>query len=130
MDVKIMTFFFVSAYVIKAGGKTVLFDCGAILEPEKLSGFLEEQGVDPAEIDLIIVSHEHFDHMQLLGAWKDLIDAPVLCHRNAAGYLETGKKDSLYAFGEKARVSAVRGAHGGVLRSARSPGEARHRRRR
>ena len=56
MSVKKMTFFFVNSYVIIAGDKTVLFDCGAILEPEKLPAFLEEQGVDPKDIDLIILS--------------------------------------------------------------------------
>lgn len=102
MSVKKMTFFFVNSYVIKAGDKTVLFDCGAILEPEKLPAFLEEQGVDPKDIDLIILSHEHFDHMQLLGAWKKLTDAPVLCHKNAEEFLKTSTKKNLYVFGEKA----------------------------
>lgn len=103
MGVKKLTFFFVNSYVIEAGAKTVLFDCGAILEPEKLPAFLEEQGVNPAEINLIIVSHDHFDHMQLLGAWKELTAAPVLCHKNAAEFLETSKKENLYAFGERAQ---------------------------
>ena len=102
MSVKKMTFFFVNSYVIKAGDITVLFDCGAILEPEKLPAFLEEQGVDPKDIDLIILSHEHFDHMQLLGAWKMLTDAPVLCHKNAEEFLKTSTKENLYVFGEKA----------------------------
>lgn len=103
MSVQRMTFFFVNSYVIKAGDKTILFDCGAILEPEKLADFVAEQGVDPKEIDLIIVSHDHFDHMQLLGAWKELTGAKVLCHKNAAQFLETGEKPNLFTFGKRAQ---------------------------
>ena len=104
MSVQRITFFFVNAYIIKAGDKTVLFDCGAVLEPEKLADFLAEQGVDPKEIDLIVLSHDHFDHMQLLGAWKELTDAPVLCHKNAVEFLTTGKKENLFTFGERAQA--------------------------
>lgn len=104
MSIQKMTFFFVNAYVIKTGDTTILFDCGAILDPKDLPGFLEEQGVDPADIDLIIVSHDHFDHMQLLGAWKELTDAKVLCHRNAVQFLETGEKENLFTFGERAQA--------------------------
>lgn len=104
MSVQKLFFFFVNAYVIKAGDKTILFDCGAVLEPEKLAGYLEEQGVDPKEIDLIIVSHDHFDHMQLLGAWKELTGAPVMCHKNAVQFLTTGEKENLFTFGTRAQA--------------------------
>ena len=69
MEIKKLTFFFVNAYAIR-GEKTVLFDTGAVLEPEALPEFLNQNGVDPKEIDLIIISHAHWDHFQLVKAWR------------------------------------------------------------
>ena len=48
MDIKKLFFFFVNAYVIK-GEKTILFDTGAVLEPEALPAFCAENGVPFAD---------------------------------------------------------------------------------
>lgn len=101
MEIKKLTFFFVNAYVIK-GEKTVLFDTGAVIDPAELPAYLEENGVDPKEIDMIIVSHAHWDHFQLVKAWKDLTGAPVICHKNAVDFLTTGNKENPFDFGPKA----------------------------
>lgn len=102
VEIKKLVFFFVNVYVIK-GEKTILFDTGCLLPPEQLAGFLEENGVDPKEIDLIVISHGHYDHCMLAQAWKELTGAKVLCHKNAADYLKTGKSDQLFVFGERAK---------------------------
>ncbi len=100
VEIKKLQFFFVNAYVIK-GEKTILFDTGAVIPPEALPGFLEENGVDPKEIDLIVISHAHWDHAQLAKAWKDLTGAKILCHKNAVEALKTGKTG--FVFGTKAK---------------------------
>ena len=102
MEIKKLLFFFVNAYVIKFGDKTVLFDTGCILPPEQLPGFLEENGVDPKEIDYIIVSHGHFDHCMLAAAWKEITGAKLICHKNAAEAIRTGKYDR-FVYGERAK---------------------------
>lgn len=101
VEIKKLVFFFVNAYVIK-GEKTILFDTGCLLPPEQLAGYLEENGVDPKEIDLIVISHGHFDHCMLAKAWKELTGAKILCHKNTAEQLKTGKLTPL-VFGEKAK---------------------------
>lgn len=103
MEIKKLTFFFVNAYAIR-GEKTVLFDTGAVLEPEALPEFLNQNGVDPKEIDLIIISHAHWDHFQLVKAWKDLTGAKVLCHKSAVNFISTGNKDNPFDFGPKAQA--------------------------
>lgn len=104
MEIKKLTFFFVNAYVIKSENKTVLFDTGAVIDPAELPAYLEQNGVDPKEIDLIILSHAHWDHFQLVKAWKDLTGAPVLCHKNGLDYITTGNKDMPFDFGPKAQA--------------------------
>ena len=57
----------VNAYLVRMPGHTVLVDTGIGKDPEEDSGHLAEQlasaGVAPADIDLILITHDHFDHI-------------------------------------------------------------------
>lgn len=57
----------VNAYLVRMPGHTVLVDTGMGKDPEEDSGHLTEQlaeaGVAPADIDLILITHDHFDHI-------------------------------------------------------------------
>lgn len=56
-----------NAYLVKVDGKTVLVDTGLGKNPEADSGHLPERlaasGMTPADIDLIVITHFHFDHI-------------------------------------------------------------------
>ncbi|GLH67249.1 MBL fold metallo-hydrolase [Geothrix edaphica] len=57
----------VNAYLVRMPGHTVLVDTGTGKDPEEDSGHLTEQlaaaGVAPSDVDLILITHEHFDHI-------------------------------------------------------------------
>lgn len=57
----------VNAFLVQLNGKTVLVDSGMGREPGKSSGQLMEQlaaaGVQPSQVDLILITHFHFDHI-------------------------------------------------------------------
>lgn len=57
----------VNAYLVQLKGKTVLVDTGLGKNPEADSGHLLEQleaaGVAPSDVDLIVITHFHFDHI-------------------------------------------------------------------
>lgn len=72
------------------GDKTILMDTGFVKSPEDFAGHAAKAGIDPKDIDLIIVSHEHPDHYMQLDTIRDLCGAKVLCHKAAARPLETG----------------------------------------
>ena len=100
-EIKMFTTYFVNCYIVR-GEKTIMFDTGTLFTPEQLPGVLEELGVAPDEIDIIVVSHAHFDHAELAKAWKELTGAKILCHRAAVEFLSTGKKEPRFDFGPKA----------------------------
>jgi glyoxylase-like metal-dependent hydrolase (beta-lactamase superfamily II) len=57
----------VNAFLVRMPGRTVLVDTGMGKDPEEDSGHLMEQlaaaGVAPSDIDLILITHDHFDHI-------------------------------------------------------------------
>ncbi len=57
----------VNAYLVRMPDRTVLVDTGMGKDPEEDSGHLTEQlaaaGVTPSDIDLILITHDHFDHI-------------------------------------------------------------------
>lgn len=57
----------VNAFLVRMPGRTVLVDTGIGKDPEEDSGHLTEQlaaaGVAPSDIDLILITHDHFDHL-------------------------------------------------------------------
>lgn len=50
-------------YLIKGRPKNVLIDTGTAAGYPKLVGYLLELGLKPSDIHLIILTHEHFDHI-------------------------------------------------------------------
>jgi glyoxylase-like metal-dependent hydrolase (beta-lactamase superfamily II) len=57
----------VNAFLVRMGGRTVLVDTGIGKDPEEDSGHLVERlaaaGLAPADVDLILITHYHFDHI-------------------------------------------------------------------
>ncbi len=72
---------FCGAYLIEGRDsghrRTVLYDCGHVGRRRMLLAALSERGLTPADVDTVVLSHAHWDHMQNV----DLFDrAQVLVH--------------------------------------------------
>jgi glyoxylase-like metal-dependent hydrolase (beta-lactamase superfamily II) len=71
----------ITSYLVRSAGKTVLVDTG--IGPRKREGFprgnldlrLMEAGVDPADIDLVVHTHLHLDHV----GWNTVDDEGGQC---------------------------------------------------
>lgn len=69
-------------YLIRGLNKNVLIDTGITANFPQLKGHLKKLGVSPGSIDIVMLSHEHFDH---IGASAFFFDTAVLAaHRLAA----------------------------------------------
>lgn len=55
-----------NSYIIIAGRYTIILDAG--LPCKKITAALEHLGTDPAEVDAVLVTHEHTDHVKSVRA--------------------------------------------------------------
>lgn len=73
-------------YVIKGTNKNVMIDTGMTANFTLLTQRLGEIGLAQSDINLIILTHEHFDH---IGATTFFFDTAIVCaHRLAANKIE------------------------------------------
>lgn len=49
-------------------------------------------------IDLMLVTHEHYDHISGVNAWKEQFDAPLMCCETCASNLESPRKNLAHYF--------------------------------
>ncbi|WP_417669959.1 MBL fold metallo-hydrolase [Roseibium sp.] len=84
-------FFGISSIVlIEAGGKRALFDCGHGTTRRLLLAALENRGLHPKDIDLLIFSHAHFDHVLNMDLFPH---APIIMSKDERGYIEAPFED-------------------------------------
>jgi N-acyl homoserine lactone hydrolase len=80
-------FFGISAIVLVTSGKTrALFDVGHGVTRKMLLDALAARDLAPADIDLIVLSHGHFDHVLNLDLFPG---KPVIMSRDERDYVET-----------------------------------------
>lgn len=78
---------FAALVEVTKGGKShkVLFDAG--LTPDGMRHNMERLGIDPKDIDVVILSHGHMDHTAGLGGFVDAVggtvNMPVVLHPEA-----------------------------------------------
>ena len=75
---------FCGVYLVEAAARRILFDCGHPGRRRALLAAFEARGLTPADIDVVVLSHGHWDHLQNV----DLFDtATVLLHGDELRYL-------------------------------------------
>ncbi len=55
-----------NSYIIMTEGRTILVDAG--LPAKTIIGALEHLGTDPADVDAVLITHEHIDHVKSVRA--------------------------------------------------------------
>ena len=93
IEVKTIPFLVSNAYVVKENGKTLLIDAGCYTNLPGFCCTLAMNGVMPNEIDLIVLTHGHFDHAGGIHHAKTVSGAPILAHEGSQEFLHTGKFD-------------------------------------
>jgi 7,8-dihydropterin-6-yl-methyl-4-(beta-D-ribofuranosyl)aminobenzene 5'-phosphate synthase len=96
--------------LVRAGGKNILFDTGA--DSETLLGNMGRLGIDPMDINLVVLSHVHGDHTGGLGG---ILEANPDVTVHALKSFPDGFKDGIKSRGAGlAEVSCPMEIAGGV----------------
>lgn len=75
---------FCGVYLVEAGPRRILFDCGHPGRRRALLAAFEARGLTPADVDVVVLSHGHWDHLQNVDLFAT---ATVLLHGDELRYL-------------------------------------------
>ena len=76
-----------TCYVIRAEG-TILIDGGAPKQVRNFKKAIEKLSIKPQEIQLIVITHGHWDHIGSAKEIKEITGAKIALHRNEKDWLE------------------------------------------
>ncbi len=79
-----------NAYLVTNKGHAILIDAGIKKKEKKIIDALEGMNLSPHDIQLIILTHAHYDHCGSLKALKDITKAKILVHKAEAECLHQG----------------------------------------
>jgi hydroxyacylglutathione hydrolase len=79
-----------NAYVVANGRQAILIDCGMKKKEKKILAALERMQLAPHDIQLIILTHTHYDHAGSIAALQQITGAKILVHHAEASCLEQG----------------------------------------
>jgi glyoxylase-like metal-dependent hydrolase (beta-lactamase superfamily II) len=77
-------------YLINFEGHAALVDAGCGRSLDKLLNNISECGVEPEQIELLLITHCHFDHTGGAKALGDMLQCPIVAHEMDALFLEKG----------------------------------------
>jgi glyoxylase-like metal-dependent hydrolase (beta-lactamase superfamily II) len=109
----------VTAYLVK-GSQTVLIDTGNPGSAAKILKKARENGIDPKQISLIILTHGHSDHAGAAAALRKETGAAIAAHQEEAEALKRGTNLHLRPTGLSGRIFRIlirdreKGSAGGV----------------
>ncbi len=91
VKIKTVTCANVKSYLLYNHDTVVMVDTGHKNTTRSLLTGLAEISKQPADVDLIILTHTHFDHAGGAKEIRELTGAPLAVHKEEAGFLKRGK---------------------------------------
>ncbi len=79
-----------AVYLINFGGHTALVDAGCGRARQKLLDNIRLCGVNPKEIEYLLITHCHYDHIGGAGELKAISGCRIVAHELDARFLEQG----------------------------------------
>jgi glyoxylase-like metal-dependent hydrolase (beta-lactamase superfamily II) len=81
----------VNSYLIRTETGYILVDSGMPNSNQNLVEAFQENGVNPQDVHLIILTHGHLDHVGSTAFLQEITGGKVLCHRSFSADLANGK---------------------------------------
>ena len=91
MEIRHLTLGMVNAYLVKNNNEYFLIDTGLAMSRLKLDKALEQEGVTPGEIKLVIITHGDVDHIGNCAYLQKKYGAKIAVHEADAYLCRTGK---------------------------------------
>jgi glyoxylase-like metal-dependent hydrolase (beta-lactamase superfamily II) len=79
-----------NTYLFSSNDLVILIDTGCSKNLNPLEQALNQNELEITDIDYIIVTHSHYDHVGHLAEIKEKSGATILAHRDAVDYLKKG----------------------------------------
>lgn len=78
---------FINAYLLRQGEHSILIDTGNASDQSQLLRLLRRHGLSPWELEMLILTHAHFDHGGSAKALRRRYRLPIAMHPGDAGTL-------------------------------------------
>lgn len=75
---------FTNWYLVEEGSRLTVVDCGVPTSWGSLQSALSELGRSPGDIDAVVLTHAHFDHVGFAERARSELEVPVYVHENDA----------------------------------------------
>jgi glyoxylase-like metal-dependent hydrolase (beta-lactamase superfamily II) len=72
-----------NVYLLRHDGRAALIDCASLAGRAAIEANVRETGVEPSELDDLLLTHSHWDHTQAARDWQS--DHGLRTHLNALG---------------------------------------------
>ncbi len=102
----------VACYLVRAETGAVLVDTGTPGHAKRVLRALQELGLQPADVALILLTHHHPDHAGSAAVLRESLGAPVAAHPTDVPYIEAGGGPTPQGF---TRVGRAMSAAMGVM---------------
>jgi hydroxyacylglutathione hydrolase len=86
-----------NSYVFKGSAKTLLVDTGLPEDRNSLVACLAHIGLQPADIDIVVLTHEHIDHIGCISLFTGR--SMIAAHRLAASKIRYGDEYTIQTLG-------------------------------
>ena len=93
MEIKHLALGMVNAYLIKNKNDFFLIDTGLAMSRSKLEKAIEQEGVKPTDIKLIIITHADIDHIGNCAYLQKKYGLKIAVHEADAGLCRTGNRN-------------------------------------
>jgi len=90
-DIHLVDDSFANVYLILREGKAIAIDAGEPGNEHRVLKYMSNLGLDKESLNLIIITHAHYDHIGALANLKRLTGAKVAAHKDEVPYVRGEK---------------------------------------